>query len=592
MCLSHRNDQDHIGDFIQGRQNRFAQKVRSSRSWGGAWAVLAAVALATPFQSTRALSVAVDGAADEVREAVLQTLPVRRLRSLETSNGAAFWIRRLRRDGAAALEPLGFYSAKLAVELDDEVVRIVVQPGEPITVGSITIDLGETALADKSFPLRLGDVLNHGAYERGKQALHSSLLAEGYLAAHLSRHQVIVNRGRREASIDLAWLPGPRYRYGQISLPSTPFREKFIKRYLPTDDDFISADSLRSLSQNLSASPYFASAVALPQLEAATEDRMPVSVELQMAKRSIYELGLSVGTDSGPGVQADIKRNWLNDRGHRGLAKIELATRRQLFATRYELPSQTQLSRTAQVDLNYVDEQTDASDRQTWRLGASQVRDWRDWRTTLGMSALTERFTVAEDRGKSSLLLPTLALSRTQADDPINPKRGWQARVGLTVSTSALGSDLSFARIEARGKSIHSLADKSRVLLRGRLGAMSIDNFDELPTSLRFYAGGDRSVRGFDLEQLGPRRDGEVIGGEYVADGSVELDYLFRPRWRLATFVDAGNAFSNSNTNFEYSVGVGLRWLSPIGPLRLDVAKPLSATEQSIRFHFSAGPDL
>ncbi len=135
------------------------------------------------------------------------------------------------------------------------------------------------------------------------------------------------------------------------------------------------------------------------------------------------------------------------------------------------------------------------------------------------------------------------------------------------------------------------MGEKWRLLSRFDLGALTSSSFERVPASLRFYAGGDNSVRGYDYQELGPVSDqGSVVGGQYLMVGSLETDYMFRPDWRLAVFADAGNAFNDFNDSIKTSVGVGVRWQSPVGPIRLDLAKPIS--DSGFRIHFTLGPDL
>jgi translocation and assembly module TamA len=134
---------------------------------------------------------------------------------------------------------------------------------------------------------------------------------------------------------------------------------------------------------------------------------------------------------------------------------------------------------------------------------------------------------------------------------------------------------------------------RSRLLTRLDLGATWIDQKIELPASLRFFAGGDQSIRGFEYQALGPlNANGEVVGGKQLIVGSLEYDFQVRDRWRVAVFVDSGNAFDNTSAfEFQHSAGIGIRWLSPIGQIRLDLAHPFDA-EDSFRLHITMGPDL
>jgi len=145
----------------------------------------------------------------------------------------------------------------------------------------------------------------------------------------------------------------------------------------------------------------------------------------------------------------------------------------------------------------------------------------------------------------------------------------------------------------ALGKWIWSLPRGQRILIRTQLGATAEREFEELPASVRFFAGGDNSVRGYSFEELGPvDADGNVIGGSSLATGSFEFEQPLRARWSMAFFVDSGNAFERSEMDAKTSVGLGGRWQSPLGPIRIDLALPLEDDHDDWRVHITLGPDL
>jgi translocation and assembly module TamA len=162
----------------------------------------------------------------------------------------------------------------------------------------------------------------------------------------------------------------------------------------------------------------------------------------------------------------------------------------------------------------------------------------------------------------------------------------------LRGGTRALVSDNDVLQLRMSAKQILPFLGKSRILLRGEAGFSWQRDFSELPASLRFFTGGDRSVRGYALETLGEEDDnGEVIGGDTLYVGSVEIDVPVRERWSVAMFTDIGTAFVD-RPNFSQSVGVGVRWYSPLGPIRVDLAHPMQDSDQAVRLHISLGPDI
>ncbi|MDC4226629.1 MAG: BamA/TamA family outer membrane protein [Candidatus Manganitrophus sp.] len=159
---------------------------------------------------------------------------------------------------------------------------------------------------------------------------------------------------------------------------------------------------------------------------------------------------------------------------------------------------------------------------------------------------------------------------------------------------SSVPTSACFNRKCARRSSVPSRSS-GRLLLRGEFGWTSVSNFDDLPVSLRFFAGGDRSVRGYGYNTLGPENEsGEVIGGRYLATGSVEYDYRIAEQWGVALFYDIGNAANEIDwdLNPQDRVGIGGRWYSPVGPIRVDLAYALDRPGLAFRVHINMGPDL
>jgi len=124
-------------------------------------------------------------------------------------------------------------------------------------------------------------------------------------------------------------------------------------------------------------------------------------------------------------------------------------------------------------------------------------------------------------------------------------------------------------------------------------GVTAKSEFDDLPPSVRFFAGGDQSIRGYGYQTLGPKDDqGNVVGGSNLLVASVEYERHVRGNWYGAVFVDAGNAFDALNVNAAVGVGFGVRWQSPVGPLRIYLAHPMNQSDRTIRVHVVLGSDL
>jgi translocation and assembly module TamA len=268
-------------------------------------------------------------------------------------------------------------------------------------------------------------------------------------------------------------------------------------------------------------------------------------------------------------------------------------------------------------NVGYREEITEDVESESILVGASLSQARGDWREAFSLNLQREDFEVGElDRGRAEMILPQASWNRVEADDRIFTTKGHRLQFEFRGTDEAIGSNVSFVQAEAEGKLIRSFADNFRFISRAQVGWTQTDQFRSLPASLRFFAGGDQSVRGYGYQELGRRVcfsvEGEEtegddcagatetfnIGGEALLTGSVEVEYQFLEEWRflkkwgVAAFYDAGNAFESLSGELESGAGVGLRWLSPIGPIRADVAWALTEEGTPLRFHLTVGPDL
>jgi translocation and assembly module TamA len=554
------------------------------------------------------VTVTIHGLEEEMLESARANLE---LKQYEDRDVTASQVRRLFDRGkeqiARSLEPFGFYNPDIEGRLErPEPGRFhaifAVDRGEPVIVQQVRVEVTPEAArlapvkqALEQFEPKPGERLDHGTYERSKQQIATALANDGYLSAQPVRHKVSVVRSANTADIDLAWDAGPRYRLGELRFSQSQFPDAFLQRYKPwKEGEFYSADKLLSLQQTLVDADYFTSVAVAPDLEHATDAVVPVDVMLIPAKRTLYTANLYFSTDSGPGIKLGAQRRWLNDRGHKLGGQIEYSSRLQEISTSYQIPKPGVPYRNYTFGAGYRDEETDTSRSRMLRLAANEVTErWKGFTRTLGLQYLNGDFEIADQRGSTSLLYADGLLTRKKANDAYFPTSGYSLLYGLRFGFEALLSDTSFTQVRAEAKWLTGVGDNGRVLVRASLGAMVVDDFDALPPELRFFAGGDRSIRGFDYQQIGEvNSTGGVIGGEYLAVASGEYEHYFLENWGAAVFVDAGDAFKAS---FDANVGagIGLRWKSPIGVVRVDIARPVvTELDKSWRLHLVIGPDL
>lgn len=577
-------------------------------SLSAGWLLLAFL-LSWPSLCAAGVSIEIDGLDDELKAAARASLDLEQYADRDVS---PVQVERLMQRGQdqirEALEPYGYYNSHVVGEIaaaDDKGqprVRFKVERGEPVVVKdkSVTVtgaagELRDVKSALAGFLPREGERMDHGAYEASKNNIDGTLKSAGFFDSNLVQHKVSVSRAANTADIDLSWDGGQRYRFGPVQFTKSQFDADFLRRYVPWKaDEYYSTDQLLTLQQRLVDADYFSTVSVQPDLEHKADGEVPIEALLIPAKRTVYTAEAYLSTDTGPGGELGVERRWLNGLGHKAGAEIQYSQRLQEYSLNYRIPRPGERNRNYTFAAGYRDEETDTSTSRTARLGASEILDqWHGYTRTLSLQYLNGDFEIADEQRSSSLIYAEAQLTRKRADDLLFPSRGYSLLYALRVAPEGPLSDTSLAQLRAEAKWIRPVTKKSRAILRAALGAMTVKDFDALPPELRFFAGGDRSVRGFDYQQIGETNSsGGVIGGKYLVTASSEYEHYFLRDWGGALFVDAGDAF-NSDLNANVSVGIGLRWRSPVGLVRLDFAKPVvTDLKDSFRIHIIIGPDL
>lgn len=548
----------------------------------------------------------------------------------------AYLIREAEVETREALEPFGYYAPAVTVarsrdEGQPVTVTITVEAGAPVTVRKAHVAIEGEGGEDRylreelaAFMPRSGDVFSHPLYEASKTRITRRLAERGYFDADFASRRVEVTRAESAADIDLVWTSGDRYDMGATTFTQTPriIREPLLERLVYWDEgSYYHQGKLDRLRDSLARLDYFAGIDVEPHPEAAVDGRVPISVTLTPAKRSIYTAGLSFGTDSGAGVRLGAERRYLNDRGHKALAQMDWAERRKTFTLQYRVPAFAWLNGWYTASAQMADEQTDYIDNRRVEVVASRSGEINDyWTAHASLHALRERWCYRAEPGceredkdgnrldpeydYATYNFPSLRGEYINADDRLYPRDGLGATVLLRGGLEAAGSDSDFVQVHTSARWFRGLDPRSRLIVRGELGrTFSNAEVQTLPPSLRFHAGGDRSIRGYAWREVGPRvekidpvtkqSDFFAVGASNVITASMEVERYFTDSWGGAVFVDSGSAFDEgSDAEWRSGVGVGLRWRSPVGPLRIDVAKGLDDPDLSFQLYFNIGADL
>lgn len=574
--------------------------------------------LLIPAWAHAGVQLVVDGVEDPLKAAVVAGVDLSQYANRDASEAQ---VRRLYANADAqvrtALEPYGYYDASVTGKLEqvgkDWHVTLHVATGQPVMVTSVDIQLDKSAgdlkpvlQARRTVEKLNGQRLDDSAYDSARDALSGSLTANGFLDARLLVHRVEVHSAQHTATIHLAWELGRRYRFGQVHFEGSQFREGFLQRYVPfKPGDYFDQAKLLLLQQALNGADYFSIVNVMPDVDNSSNGTVDVNVQLAPAKRTIYTGGLFLGTDTGYGVRGGIEMRWINRRGHKWKNEIVAAQRLKTVSTVYSIPLPGDNQRSFNYGASYRDSDTDTSQSRTFELTANETALWHNWVRTVGLHALSGTFDVGKrpdepedtpgvEHGASTLVYAEASLTRKQADNFNFVQRGWSLSFSARSTLSDLISSASFSQLTADAKWIRAFSGNNRLVLRASIGHIWTDDFSALPPQLRFFAGGDNSVRGFSYQSIGPENsDGRVIGGNNLIVASSEVEHYFTRQWGMAVFVDAGNAFDGTNFTPRIGTGLGVRWRSPVGLVRVDVGTPVNDSQRhGLELHLVIGPDL
>lgn len=484
---------------------------------------------------------------------------------------------------------------------------ISITPGPRVLFGDINVAIADPSRASifapilSTIPVQRGNPLRHSEYESLKSLISGHAIENGFFGSRFTQSELAIDLQRQRADINLTFDPGEQYSFGEISI-DTPdaLSERFIQRFVTLQPNApYHSDDLIVQRQQLNSSQYFSRVAVTPDLDQTGDRAIPVNIGLTLRPRRVYTVGAGVNTDSGPRVTGNYEDRYINRRGHRFLAESSLSTLQQDASVSYVIPLQDPVNDSLRFSAGFQREEADSYITNTYRTGMthrSLVAE--SWVQNLFVnyerekSELIETETGAPELQRTNVTIVGANWTRTQSDDPIFPRNGWRLFGQVQGAHDSILSDSSFAQVEGAVKWIHSLGS-TRLIARAEAATTLADALLDLPVSVRYFTGGDTSIRGYQFGELGAmNEEGEIIGGKHLLVGSLEYDFpVMGEDWRGAVFFDTGNSFRDFDTmTLKRSAGLGFRWISPIGPIRLDIAHAIS--DDAFRLHITMGPDL
>ena len=509
-----------------------------------------------------------------------------------------------------ALQALGYYQPVLTLMEDQKGKTLTIELKQPVLWHSSSIVLkceneNENEVMSQlitKHPFIKGKIVNHGDYSQFKSKVQRQAQELGLLDTTFTKSALNVDIANQQANVDWVINCGARYTIKNITIEGTVLSHDLVNSYstINQGDAYSQLDIIAS-QQALNRSGFFKSVVVDQTVDHVTKT---VDVNLSILDTEKYELKTLVGygTDTGGKLGVSWRNRRVNSKAHQYVASIDF-NRIKLddadvnAAFQYQIPLEKASSQWInQVSYQEKDEEIGRS--KIFTLESVVINKLNPhWTSQWSIAMAQEQLKSEADVNQSlKYIVPSWQLTYYSVTDPFTAVEGWRWQSTMRFSSEQLSDpNISFLQTDQKVKRIWSLNDDWRLLLRARVGTTLMDTEDfnrSMPSTYRFFAGGDVSVRGYKHQSLSPTDNEVSIGGKHILSSGLEVDYLFYESFRWAIFTDQGNAFNDwKDFEIQKSVGTGLRWVTPIGAIRLDIAKALDGNK-AWRFHITIGPDL
>lgn len=571
------------------------------------YAVAASAALTVQFaaQPARAAQprATVQGAMDPELRAEIQ----RAIGETDRPIDNRFEARRRARDAAeyaiAVLRSEGYYAYDVEPEVGDgdrPSAAIQVTPGPRFHLAAPRIEwAGQPPDADTQLGAESSLALTPGAPGRAADVVSAegravaAIQKRGYADAKAQPREVVVDHADHTVQPTYRLAAGPLVKLDGVKLTARGrTRLKWVRGLAPwRSGDTYDPDKVAKLERRLlDTGVYDSVTVGLAPADQTTADGLrPVVVSLAERKRRSLEVGASYGSNEGPGF--DVRWTRYNFLGRADtLALFAKASKLDSrFGADLTLPHWKRPDQTLTVDAAAYKMATDAYDATGFGVRADAQRHFtKTSYLTLGGSADFSRTNEIKPGtltplGRDVLTVGALAdLALDRSDDPLDPRRGWRVNGRAEPTLLAGKGTVPYLKLQTGGSAYFPFGKAARTVLAARLhlGAILNGTVADIPAPQRFYAGGGGSVRGFAYQAVGPRLpDNTPQGGLSLMEGSLELRHDLTRTWGLVAFVDAGAVGSQNTPSFNdvgVGAGVGVRYNLGFGPIRVDVAAPVS----------------
>lgn len=492
----------------------------------------------------------------------------------------------LKQNIVKALQPYGYYTPSIQIQGN----TIIIEKGLAVTIHQINLTIlgaGKPIYSKlpKKLPIEVGKIFNSEQYEDAKQQLFDIAEQHGYLNSKMITSQASVNIFSHQATIAIIFDTGQQYHFGQASFSDkTYYAKDFLARYLNFKPGMpYSTEKIMKLNEELNSSGYFSQVAVKPTIN--SHPTVPVHIHLRDRPAQNYTAGLGFGTDTGPRGRLGWQWRRVTPNGHTFKAMLQGSQRQSALQAQYMIPGNDPVADQYTISANIFQLTYPVGTSRAKLFNVAKVHHEDNKQYTISLNALQEVYTYTDNTSlKQHVIYPEAKFTIKKVSSPLFSKNGFVFDTKLQASHKSIGSELSFQQGQIGAKWAVWLPTQTRLFLRGDVGITNVGNISSLPLSLQLLAGGSNSVRGYHFQSIGP--------GKRLLVGSMEVQQSFKENWFITAFYDIGDAFNPTKLDWHRGVGGGMMWVSPVGPLRLSLAKALDDPGEPFRLIMSMGSDL
>ncbi|PAJ75681.1 hypothetical protein CJF42_04110 [Pseudoalteromonas sp. NBT06-2] len=510
----------------------------------------------------------------------------------------------------AGLKALGYYEPKIKLffeqygDVQDKLVimKVEIDQGTEIRIAQLNYHFqgegkNDNALTQtlKKLPLVQGNIINHAHYEKSKSIIESQLLELGYFDAQWQVNELGISLKEHSATVTFDINTGARYTYGPIVISSDTPAVKYI-RSLATfkAGEVYQAKIISRYNLDIASKPYFKSVRVYADIEHRENKQIPIRVDVLHKPENSYEVGGGLSTDLGAKARIKWSKPWVGTDGHYFDTDAVLTELEKEFEFAYTVPVNDPVDDVWRYAFGYKSENNSDTGKYIKTLTTQLQRQWvteSNWIRTAFIKYVREDYEIASENENTEMLLPGISFAKKKSKGGTTPFWGNQWLFSAEVGLDDAFSKTDLLKFQFQTALLRTYQNNHLFYTKANLGAILVENINIVPASMRFFAGGDQSIRGYKYESISPKEDGKVVGGKYLATGTVEYNYQFAPSWRAALFVDGGIATNDFSEDIQVGAGIGIRWLTPVGPIRIDYAWALT-DDNNARLSIMIGPEL